>query len=166
MLYVSDRDSKYQIRQAHTQDWPVTIVLEEASFWQHELETSQRTLVLVLFPERSSQGVARVSLILSMVFFHPGYDFPFPSRDGIVIMENLFFDCAKLGIQCFEVVSVIPFPINSCFKILQCHLPQPLWNIDHEGRERAVGEIEHLSAGAADGWGTLGVRQRCKQRQS
>ena len=43
----------------------------------------------VLFPERSSQGVARVSLILSMVFFHPGYDFPFPSRDGIVIMENL-----------------------------------------------------------------------------
>lgn len=42
----------------------------------------------------------------------------------------------------------------------------PLWNIDHEGRERAVGEIEHLSAGAADGWGTLGVRQRCKQRQS
>lgn len=24
-----------------------------------------------------------------MVFFHPGYNFPFPTRDGIVIVENL-----------------------------------------------------------------------------
>lgn len=67
----------------------MTIILEEASVWQHELETSQRTLVLVLFPERSSQGVSKVQLILSMIFFHPGHNFPFPSRDGIVIMENL-----------------------------------------------------------------------------
>lgn len=104
----------------------MTIILEEASVWQHELETSQRTLVLVLFPERSSQGVSKVQLILSMIFFHPGHNFPFPSRDGIVIMENLFFDGAKLGIQCFEVVPVSPFSINSCFKILQCHLPQPV----------------------------------------
>lgn len=59
--YVLDRDLKYQIRQAHKQDWPVTIILEEASFWQHELETSQCPLVLVLFPERSSQGVSRSS---------------------------------------------------------------------------------------------------------
>lgn len=34
--YVLDRDLKYQIRQAHKQDWPVTIILDEASFWQHE----------------------------------------------------------------------------------------------------------------------------------
>lgn len=45
MLYVLDRDLKYQICQAHKQDWPMTIILEEASFWQHELETSRRTLV-------------------------------------------------------------------------------------------------------------------------
>lgn len=113
----------------------MTIILEEASFWQHGLGTSQRTLVLVLFPERSSQGVSRVQLILSVVFFHPSYNFPFPSRDGILIMENLFFDGAKLGIQGFEMVPVIPFSINSCFEILQCHLPQPLWYIDHEGCE-------------------------------
>lgn len=98
MVYVLGRDLKYQICQAHKQDWPVTIILEEASFWQHDLETSQRTLVLVLFPERSSQGMSRVQLILSMVFFHPGYNFPFPSRNGIIIMENLFFDSAKLRI--------------------------------------------------------------------
>lgn len=77
-----------KICQAHKQDWPSTIILEEASFWQHGLGTSH-TLVSVLFPERSSQGVSRVQLILSVVFFHPGYNFPFPSRDGIVIMENL-----------------------------------------------------------------------------
>lgn len=29
------------------------------------------------------------ALILSMVFFYPGYNFPFPPRDGIIIMKNL-----------------------------------------------------------------------------
>jgi len=24
-----------------------------------------------------------------MVFFYPGYNFPFPSRNGIIIVENL-----------------------------------------------------------------------------
>jgi hypothetical protein len=66
--------------------------------------------------------------INSLLFFHSGYNFPFLSRRGIIIIDNFHFDSAKLRIQYFEVVPVIAFLINSCFRI------PDLFGIDHEDK--------------------------------
>lgn len=43
----------------------------------------------------------------------------------------------------------------------------PLWNADHEGGEGAIGEVEHLGAGAAaHGWGAVRMRQFCKEKKT
>ena len=55
----------------------------------------------------------------------------------------LLLDSAKLRIQCFEVIPMISLPVNSCFKILQCDLPQP-------ATKRENTKIDCLSVGWKD----------------
>lgn len=45
-----------------------------------------------------SQESLGVQLILPVVLFHPGHDFPLPPRDEVIIVENLFLDCTKFGV--------------------------------------------------------------------
>lgn len=55
----------------------------------------------------SHYRICLLTRLLSSVFFNPCYNFPFPTRDNVIVIHHFLFHCSKLWVQSFERISVV-----------------------------------------------------------
>lgn len=55
----------------------------------------------------SHYRICLLTRLLSGVFFNPCNNFPFPTRNNVIVIHHFLFHCSKLRVQSFERISVV-----------------------------------------------------------